>query len=297
MKDNLRGSLLMIAAMFAFAIEDMYIKLLSGALPVGQILICLGAGGGLVFALIAWRRGERLSDPALRTRAVILRNLCEAFGTIGFVTALALSPISTASAILQATPLFVTLGAALMFGEAVGWRRWTAIAAGFCGVMLVIRPGTEGFNPYALFAVMAVFGLGARDLFTRLVPPSVSSVQISTLAFATLVPTGLVLLAIEGRGMVWPGGLDQWRLFACIAVGVVAYYLIVAATRVGDISLVTPFRYTRIVFALGVGYLAFDERPDALTLLGAVIIVASGVYTLLREARMRRASQRFNPTI
>ncbi len=290
--DNLRGSIFMVFAMACFAIEDMFIKQLAGALPVGQILMVLGTGAVLFFVSFAWWRGVALWSRDLRHRAVILRNLSEAFGTIGFVTALALTPISSASAILQATPLVVTLGAALFLGERVGWRRWSAIAVGLCGVLLVIRPGLDGFQPASLFAVMGVMGLAMRDIATRMVPVSISSTQLSTYAFATLIPTGLFLLLITDATAVMPERADMFRLAATIGIGIVAYIAIVAATRTGEVAVVSPFRYSRLIFALIVGVLVFDERPDALTLIGAAIIVGSGLYTLMRETQARRNARR-----
>src|SRR6056297_4057215 len=196
--ENLRGSILMVLAMAGFALEDMFIKRLADTLPVGQIIIFLGFGGALIFGAITMAQGRRLWSRDLLSRPVLLRNFGEIVGTLGFVTAIALTPLSSASAILQATPLAVTLGAALFLGEAVGWRRWSAILVGFLGVLMVIRPGLEGFLPASLFAVQAVIGLAIRDLATRAVPASVSSMQLSSYGFATVVPAGAILLVITG---------------------------------------------------------------------------------------------------
>ncbi len=285
--ENLRGSVLMVLAMAGFALEDMFIKRLAGAMPVGQIIMVLGLGGAVIFAAICLGQGRRLFSRDLLARPVILRNTGEMAGTMCFVTAIALTPLSSASAILQATPLAVTLGAALFLGEPVGWRRWSAILVGFAGVLMVVRPGLEGFAPASLFAVGAVVGLAARDLATRAVPAAISSMQLSAYAFATLVPTGAILLAF-GDGPVVPEGVQMRDLGLALACGVGAYYAIVAAMRVGEVAVVTPFRYTRLVFALGIGMLVFAERPDTWTLIGAAVIVASGLYTLMREARMGR---------
>lgn len=282
----------MVLAMAGFAIEDMFIKQIAGALPVGQILAMLGIGGTLVFGAMALWRGSPLWSRDLLHPAVVLRNLGEVIGTFGFVTALALTPLSSASAILQAVPLAVTLGAALFLKEKVGWRRWTAVAVGFCGVLLVIRPGLEGFQPASLFAVQGVLGLAMRDLATRRVPATIGSMQISTYAFAATVPVGLLLLAAMGTAPVTPDPVDAARLAAALGIGVFAYSAIVAATRAGDLAVIAPFRYSRLVFALIVAALVFGERPDALTLTGAAVIVASGLYTLMREAQMRRGARR-----
>ncbi|MBK1634484.1 DMT family transporter [Rhodovulum adriaticum] len=285
--ENLRGIALMVAAMAGFALEDMFVKRVAEVLPVGQILVILGTGGALAFGAMAMARGQRLWSRALLTRPVILRNTGEVVGTLGFVTALALTPLSVASSILQATPLAVTLGAALFLGAQVGWRRWSAIAIGLFGVLLIVRPGLAGFDPAALFAVMAVIGLALRDLATRATPRSVGSLQLATYAFAMLVPLGLILLALGPA----PAPIDAvtWaRLGGALVMGVAGYYAIVEAMRVGEVAVVTPFRYTRLIFALIIGVLVFGERPDALTLVGAAIVITSGLYTLWREARLSR---------
>ena len=286
--DNLRGAALMTLAMLGFAVEDMFIKLMAGALPTWQIIAALGIGGSAVFGALTVLRGQRLVTPAYLSRAVALRNLGELIGTVGFVTAIALTPISSASAVLQATPLAVTLGAALFFREPVGWRRWSAILVGFAGVLLVIRPGLEGFDINSLFAVQGVIGLAIRDLSTRRVDRGVSSFQLSFLAFLTLIPAAGVLSLVSPRSPVMPEP-HVWAMTAgAVLLGALSYYAIVGAMRVGEVSFVTPFRYSRMLFALVVGLVVFGERPDALMLLGAAIIVGSGIYTLLRERAVRR---------
>lgn len=290
--DNLRGATLMVLAMFGFAVEDMLIKQMAAGLPVGQVVIVLGIGGATVFAMIAKFYGDALWSKEMLTPSFMIRNAAEVFGTVGFVSAIALTPISTASAILQATPLVVTLGAALFLGETVGWRRWLAIGIGLFGVLLIIRPGMDAFDAKSLLAVMGVIGLAGRDLATRKIPRTISSRVIAFYAFVVSIFTGCILLALGVTGSTWttPDTTDSFRLVAAVAVGVAAYYAIVAATRIGEMSIVAPFRYSRLVFALIIGMFAFGERPDALTLIGAFIIVASGIYTLWREAKLRRAS-------
>jgi drug/metabolite transporter (DMT)-like permease len=193
--------------------------------------------------------------------------------------------LSTASAILQATPLVVTLGAALFLGAQVGWRRWAAILVGLSGVLLIVRPGLAGFEPASLWAVLGVLGLATRDLATRAAPARISGYQMSAYAFGLMAPTGLIMMAVMGSTPVMPDGRNLLFLALALIVGVVAYYLVVAAMRVGDIPVVTPFRYTRMVFALVVALTVFGERPDPLTYLGAAIIIAAGLFTLWRETR------------
>jgi drug/metabolite transporter (DMT)-like permease len=278
----------MVLAMLGFAIEDSFIKLLSLDIPVGQILGLLGIGGAAIFAVMVRAQDQALFPRTALSGTVLLRNAGELFGTLGFVTAIALIPLSTASAILQATPLVVTLGAALFLGDPVGWRRWTAILVGFAGVLLVIRPGFDGFDILSLFALQGVIGLAIRDLATRRVPATTSSMQLSFLAFLTLVPTGAVLLVVSGTPLVRPEPMHWLLMGGAVAFGVVSYYGIVAAMRIGEISFVTPFRYSRLVFALFISLLAFNETVDLLTYVGAAIIVASGVYTVWRERRVGR---------
>ncbi len=285
MTDNLRGALLMALAMAGFSLEDMFIKLLADALPVGQILVMLGLGGTIILGTIANRKRQRLITPLLLTPAILTRNLFEMIGTIGFVLSFVLASLATASAILQSGPLLVTLGAVLFLGEKVGWRRWSAIAVGFFGVMLIVRPGLEGFEPAALFAVLGVVGLAGRDLATRVIPQAVSSYQLSTWAFAAIVPAGLLLMLVMQTPFVTPAPLHWLIILAALGIGVMAYYALVGAMRMGELSFVTPFRYTRMVFALIIAVLVFGERPDALTLLGSAIIIAAGLFTLWRETR------------
>lgn len=280
--ENLRGIALMVAAMAAFALEDLFVKRAAADIPVGQILMTLGVGGALIFGLLALARGQRLWTRVLLSRPVLLRNLGEVIGTLGFVYAIALTPLSSASAILQATPLVVTLGAALFMGAQVGWRRWTAIFVGLFGVLLILRPGLAGFQPASLFAVLGVIGLALRDLATRATPRTVGSLQLSAYGFGMLIPLGALLLALRGGPVTVDAG-QAALLAGALAMGVAGYYAIVEAMRSGEVAVVTPFRYTRLVFALIIGALAFGERPDALTLTGAAIIIASGLYTLMRE--------------
>lgn len=287
MTDNLRGAILMTLAMAGFALEDMFIKALAGAMPVGQILLLLGLGGALAFGWRAQKQGQPVFARAARSRIILIRNLLELIGTVCFVLGFVLASLATASAILQAAPLLVTLGAVLFLGEKVGWRRWSAILVGFSGVLLIIRPGASAFEPASLFAVVGVMGLAGRDVATRLVPRSVSSMVLSAWAFGMMVPAGVFLMLVMGTPPVLPSLVQAAALIAALGIGVLAYYAIVAAMRVGEISAVTPFRYTRLLFALIIAVLVFGERPDGLTLVGAAIIVGAGLFTLWRERSAR----------
>ncbi|WP_340286620.1 DMT family transporter [Sulfitobacter pontiacus] len=285
--DNLRGALIMVLSMLGFAIEDMFIKLIGTDIPIGQIIFMLGTGGALCYGAMVVMKGEPLMDRAILTRPILLRALGEIVGTLGFVSAIVLTPISSASAILQATPLVVTLGAALFLGDPVGWRRWSAILVGMLGVLLVIRPGMDSFQALSLLAVLGVLGLSLRDLATRRVPKSTSTFQLSFLAFLALVPASLLFMLGTGTAFAPMSGVQWLFMGAALTTGMVAYYGIVAAMRIGEISFVTPFRYARLLFAMVVGITIFGERPDLLTYVGATIIVASGIYTVWRERKVK----------
>lgn len=285
--DNLRGALIMVLSMLGFAIEDMFIKLMGNVIPIGQIILFLGIGGAIGYGALMRVKGQALFEHAMLTRPILLRALGEIIGTLGFVSAIVLTPISSASAILQATPLVVTLGAALFLGDPVGWRRWSAVLVGLGGVILIIRPGLESFQALSLLALLGVFGLSLRDLATRRVPKSITSYQLSFLAFVALIPAGLLYMLGTGTSFEPMTGLQWVFMGSALCIGMVAYYGIVAAMRVGEISFVTPFRYTRLLFAMVVGIVIFSERPDMLTYVGATIIVASGIYTVWRERKVK----------
>ena len=282
--ETLRGSFLMVLAMAAFALEDMFIKKVAQELPVGQILVLFGLGGMAVFAAVARAQGQRLWHPGFCTRPLVVRSLAEVTGRLCFTLAIALTPLSSASAILQATPLVVAGGAVVFFGEKVGWRRWLAITLGFVGVLMILRPGASGFEIYSLFAVIGTLGFAGRDLATRAAPKSMTNLQLGLFGFAMLVIAGIMALAWSG-GAVWPSGRAWLYLGLTTGIGVIAYNALTGAMRHGEISVVAPFRYTRLVFAMALGILVFGERPDSWTLLGSAVIVASGFFTLIRSSR------------
>ncbi len=291
MTDTLRGAALMVGAMACFALEDGLIKALSGTFPAAQIIWMLGLGGSLAFVGWLIATGQTVWSPHYLRPQVLLRSGFEVAGTLCFVSALALIPLATASAVIQATPLVVAMGAAVFLGARVGWRRWLAIGVGFAGVLIILRPGSAAFDPATLLAVGGMLGLAARDLVTRTMPGIVSGARLSLHAFASLVPAGLLLQFLTGASWVIPDAAQIGILAVAVAVGMVGYLAIVGATRLGDISVVSSFRYSRMLFALIVGMVAFGERPDALMIVGVVIVIGSGVFTLLREARLRAASQ------
>ena len=288
MQTNMRGILLLTLSMAAFAAEDALIKLASDDLPAGQILLMIGVIGTPVFAIWGRLQGHRILTRQVFDGTMWLRNGFEVIGTLGFVTALTLIPLSTASAILQAAPIVVTAGAAIFLGEMVGWRRWTAIAVGFCGVLVILRPTGAGFDANALWAVVGVLGLAARDLVTRRMKASLPTMVVATWAFVTVAALGAGMLIASG-GAALPDGPSLWYVLAAVSIGIGAYWCIIEATRAGDVAAVQPFRYARLIFAMIIGVAVFGERPDLWTLVGAALIIGSGLYTFARERARKRA--------
>lgn len=287
---NLLAALMMTLSMAAFAGEDAIIKHLSAHLPVGQVVVVIGLAGALAFALLARRARVRVLVPEALRGLVLVRNLAEMASAGTIVLAISLAPLAVVTAILQAMPLAVTLAAATVLGEPVGWRRWSAIVVGFAGVLIVLRPWGEAFEPAAALAVVTVATLTLRDLVTRRIPPGIHSLQLSAWGFLAVVPAGLILLALAGRAPVWPGPAEwAWTGLATLC-GIGGYAALVFATRRGDVAVTTPLRYTRLVFAMAIGAAAFGERPDAATLAGSAMIVAAGLYTLWRELVRRSAA-------
>jgi drug/metabolite transporter (DMT)-like permease len=185
----------------------------------------------------------------------------------------------------MATPLMVTIGAAVFFREKVGWRRWGAVMIGFCGVLLILRPGFDSFMPASLLAVIATVFIAVRDLVTRTMRFEISTTTVSMYAFFACGISGFIAIPFYSV-MVIPSSTEIMYLISATFIGVIGYYAIVLATRNGDVSVISPFRYSRLVFAMILAIIILSERPDFLTLSGAVIIVLSGVYTFIRENKL-----------
>ena len=287
--ENLTGILLMLGSMALFAVEDLFLKLAAANLPVGQIVLISGALGAPVFFIMAWRQGRGIFVAEALHPAVIARNLGEMVAAAAYLAALAVVPLGTVAAVLQALPLAVTMGAALLFGEKVGWRRWTAIALGFAGVLLVIRPGGEGFRAETLLVLVSVAGIVVRDLSARAIPARVTTAQVSAWGLLAVAVLGLGMIASTGevRGVT---GAEALVLAGAVVFGTAGYWAVTAATRTGEVAVVAPFRYSRLVFAMGLGVVFLAERPDAPTLAGSGLIVASGLYAFARERRRKLAS-------
>lgn len=284
--DNMRGALLMMGSMTAFTINDAFMKSALGDLPLFQTIFLRGLIVVPLLAALCRVMGQLRFDLDRRDwQLVLIRALAEAGGAYLFITALFNMPIANVSAILQALPLTVSLAAALVFREALGWRRLTAILIGFVGVMLIVRPGGEDFNVYSLYALGAVALVTVRDLASRRMSRAVPSTFVALVA-----AVGVMLMAAAGLTVeVWePVTRQELLKLTCAAVFVIGGYVFsVSAMRVGEIGFVAPFRYTSLVVALILGAVVFGEFPKALTLLGAGIVVAMGLFTLYRERVLR----------
>ena len=281
--ENSRAAALMVGSMAFFAVEDLFLKRAAEALPPGEVLALTGGVGALVFWALAARRREKvLSMDALRG-VPLIRTLSEAAAAMLYIVALALAPLSMTAALLQASPLVVVAGAALFLGETVGWRRWASVIVGFIGVLVILSPWDADFDPTGLLTVGCVLVLAVRDLSTRLMPARIGTFQVSAWAYLGLVPAGILLMAIMGQGFVWPSALQWAGLGGALVAGLFGYYAVVAAMRLGEVSVVAPFRYSRLVFSVALAMIFFGERPGLSTYIGAAIVVASGLYAFARE--------------
>ncbi|WP_417694184.1 DMT family transporter [Roseibium sp.] len=292
LRDNGRAIAAMLTANACFMVNDVLVKFQAGHLQLGQIILLRGifAVALLIVACQVtgvFRHWKRLLQPP-----VLLRALFETGAAALYLYALLNIPVANAAAILQILPLVVTAGAAVFLGAPVGWRRWLAIFIGLSGVLLIIRPGVEGFNAWSLVALASVFLMGARDLATRRV-----SVDVPTFGISLMSTIGVTLLGAVFIGLGEPQTIGGWAPLAALDFVVLGltgmllvggYSFLIIAVRLGDISLVAPFRYSSVLWAMGLGFLVFGEVPDGLTLVGMVIIAATGIYTFLREHRLAR---------
>jgi drug/metabolite transporter (DMT)-like permease len=287
---NTQGALYMAAAMAAFSSGDALSKSVISEINAGEIMLLRGIITSALVYLMARRMGALRSWRVILQPMIMLRVVCEALAAVTYITALGMMPIANASAILQAIPLAVTLGAAVFLKEPVGWRRWSAIVVGFIGVLVIIRPGPEGFTSAALLVVASMFITAARDLATRCVDKSVPSLMVT-------MCTAVSVSAIGGLFMIPFGGWQpvSMTVFLHIALAgvtvLVGYQTAIQAMRTGEISIVAPLRYLSLIFSALLGMIFFGEMPDVWTGIGSTIVIASGLYTFYRESRRNLANK------
>jgi drug/metabolite transporter (DMT)-like permease len=285
--DNARGAAFMALAMAAFTGNDALMKQVTQDVPLMQAIVVRGLLSGAMLAALAMATGGLHMALSRADRGpVALRTLAEVGATLTFLTALMHLPLANISAILQALPLAVTLAAALFFGDRVGWRRLSAIAVGFAGVLLIVRPGAEGFTVWSLVAVASVLCVVVRDLCTRRLTGVLPTSTVALYTAGAVTAMGAVGMAF-GPGWQPVDGAALAALAGAAMLLVVGYTFIIKAMRVGEVSFVAPYRYTSLLWAILLGWLMFGTLPDALTWAGSALIVASGLFTMWREARLR----------
>jgi drug/metabolite transporter (DMT)-like permease len=286
--NNAFGVLAMNLAMAGFIINDSFVKAASVYLPLGQLMFLRGLIASVLILGICWWTGAFQKIALLKNRMLAWRVVGEWGATMFYLTALMHLPIGNVTAIFQVSPLAVTAGAAVFLGEKVGWRRWTAIVIGFLGVLIIVRPGFEGFNQYAVFVLISVVFVALRDLSTARLPREMPTFLVTAVTAVMITLTGLALRPFEGS----LSHFDTWQtvtphigvlLTGAAVFLLVGYIFIIVAMRHGEMSLVAPFRYVILVYAILIGYFVFGDVPDVYMIVGAMIVVASGLYTLWRE--------------
>lgn len=285
---NRRGIGWMCVAMGLFIVNDTIVKYVSQSMPTTQLIFVRGLMASVLIFAVARALGATRRIHEITRGTVAVRALVEAFASLLYLWALFNMPIANATAINLASPLIITVLAVIFLREPVGWRRWSAIAAGFAGVLLVIQPAGEGFNVFALVCLLGTFFHAVRDLLTRRIEPGIPSILISlSTAIAVGVLAG-VLSIFEG----WQSfGLRELALLACAAVFLAGgYYAIIQCMREGEMSLIAPFRYTGLLWAVVLGFAVWGDVPNALAWSGITLLIGSGIYVLHRErVRVREA--------
>ncbi|MEP5729834.1 MAG: DMT family transporter [Sulfitobacter sp.] len=287
MSPNLTGALLMVASLACFTVNDTMLKLTGGDVPVFQLLFVRGL---MTCGLILATKG-RLGDIHFRIKrrdwwVIAARAMAEVTIAFFFLQALLNMPLANVTAIMQVVPLMVTLASAVILRERVGWRRMLAIGVGFCGVMLIVKPGAEGFNVWSLYALIAVMAVTIRDLVTRKLSEQVPSMSVTLIT--ALAVTGASGLASLGTPWVSISGGNSVLIAASAILVLGGYFFSIQVMRTGDVSFTAPFRYTGLVWALLLGWFAFGEWPSSVTLLGAAIVAGTGMFTFYRERLLSR---------
>ena len=279
----------MIVSMAAFAIEDAFLKTVTKQLPVGQVLMMFGAAGLCVFALMARRAGASIFQAQVLTKNMLLRAVFEFFGRLFYVLAIALTPMSSATAILQSAPLFVVLGARIFLREKVDAKTWIAIFLGLFGVLIILRPSAADFSLLSLLALIGTLGFVGRDLFSRTAPSSLTKEVLGFYGFTTMMIAGACYAVWDGKPFVSLQVHQFLMLAAALLAGVFAYTALMTAMRTGSIAAVTPYRYSRLLFGISIGVIVFGEQLDAPMLLGCAIVIGAGLFIGWQNQRRQPA--------
>ena len=287
-KENFLGSFLMVVAMATFAVEDSVIKLVSSVLPVGQILFLLGVGGALSFSGLALILRKEIFSYGVFTRPMHFRVISEVTGRVFYSSALALTPLASSTMILQATPLVVVIGAAVLFKEKVSALRWAAVLVGFFGVLIIIDPSSDSFSFLSILAVLGMLGFAGRDLASRVVPKSLNILALGFHGFMSIALSGIVLTLFCNESIIWPDSSSWLYLLLGVFLGTIGYSALISAMRIGEVSAITPFRYSRIIFGMAIGMFFFGENITLTATLGCGLIVLSSFVVLHPNGRNRR---------
>ncbi|MFT4651012.1 MAG: drug/metabolite transporter (DMT)-like permease [Polaribacter sp.] len=274
----------MMASMAGFVLNDTMIKLVSEDLELFQAVFLRGIFATLLLGILAWHK--KVIFHKLETgefKIIAWRTFAEISATFCFLTALFNMPLANATAILQSLPLSVTLAASIFLGYKVGWRRYLAILIGFAGVLIIVRPGTDGFNVYSLWALGAVAFVTLRDLLSHKLNSSTPSIFVALLTSVSI----MTLAGMASATQEWHDVSPLIWLYLATAGGfiLIGYVAAIAAMRDVEISFVSPFRYTVLIWALLLGFFVFGEVPDAITMIGSLIVVGTGMYTFYRERK------------
>ena len=281
--ENRRGIVFMSISMALFIANDGLTKYVSATLPTAQLIFIRGVLSILLVLAVAHLLGALPQVRMAATPRVLLRAVIDATATMLYLASLFHLPIGNATAINLASPLFMIVFAVLFLGEGISLTRALAIGAGFVGVLLVIQPRADAFNAWALVCLLGTLFHAARDLMTRRIPAGVPSILItlSTCVAVTLMSGAISL--IEG----WRPFTARDVLLLALAAAFLSggYYLIISSMRLGEMSLIAPFRYTGLLFALVLGYFIWGEAPNALAWGGIALLIGSGLYLLMRDVR------------
>ena len=286
MSANLKSIILMIIGMGCLTLGDLLIKIASQTLPIGQVMIVFGVGSITVFLGLMRLKRESVRLSPFNNPAVVLRNIGDLIAINGMCLALVFVPISTIGAVIQTVPLMVTAAAALFFGERVGTRRWLAIVTGFLGTLFIIQPGAATFDITTTFVLIAAVGMTLRDITTKLVRENFSTLLLSSYTSVLFLISGGVLLIISGGAIVPDIGMIA-ILAAMITSGSLGFFFTTKAVRLGDVSVVIPFRYTRLLFSVAAGILILGEQINAMMFFGSALTILSGLYIWRREITIK----------
>lgn len=285
----LRAIILMIIGMFFFMLGDLFLKLASGQLPLGMVVGFLGLGMTGLFGVMMRRAGMPIMAMAYWHKAMVMRCLGEAIGVIGVIIAVAYSPLSTVTAIMQSLPLVLTFMGAVLLKERVGIHRIMALIAGLVGVLIIIRPGLDGFDFFASFTLIGVLGMAIRDFGTRIMPKDISTLALSFWGSVSIIFTGFAMMCIS-QDWHWPTNTGLIYCSALVLTAAIGTLTVSTAMRLGELGVISPYRYVRVVFGIGAGIIVFHESVDAQTYIGVLIVVAAGLYSWMREQRLARVA-------